>query len=744
MLDTAVMITADADRNRAIRFATTVELERSSAEVRSAVWRATAHGIYEARINDRPVSDAVFSPGWTSYEWRLQVQDDDVTGLLADRVRIEVLLGNGWYRGDLGFAGAHANYGEQIGVIGELVVTFADASVQSIPTSTAWTATASEHLTNSLYQGQTIDARRRGAASEPLPVREVAFDRSTLVPQVGPAVTRHEVIRPRRIWTSPSGRTLVDFGQNLTGWVRLRTSGPAGTPSCSATPRCSRTASSAPGRCVGAGHRPFILCGGTPRSERTAHLPRVPLRRGHRIRRTAAGGDVDRQVLHTDMRRTGGSPAPTRASTGSMRTWLEACGATSSTCPPTAPSATNGSAGPGTCRLRPHRLFQFDCADVLHKWLLDLADEARHSEHGWVPHVVPDVLKYADFPEERRAMAASWAGPTASGATPRCGCPRRCGTPTAISTGSPSTTPAWCCTSTATRAAVTERVWDTGFQFADWLDPDAPPDKPANAKADPGVVATASLYRSLRFAAETASTLGYEDHATRWNGLAERTREAFVDHYVSDEGIVRSDCATVYALAICFGLLDDDRRARAGDRLARLVAERGYVVTTGFAGTPFVTWALSETGHVEDAYRLLLERSCPSWLYPVTMGATTIWERWDSMLPDGTINPGEMTSFNHYALGAVADWIYQVIGGIRPAAPGYGRLLLQPVPGPGLDHARAGLDTPHGHVESGWRRDGDTIVVEVSVPEGVDAEVVLPDGARHRVGGGVHRFTSGG
>ena len=173
-----------------------------------------------------------------------------------------------------------------------------------------------------------------------------------------------------------------------------------------------------------------------------------------------------------------------------------------------------------------------------------------------------------------------------------------------------------------------------------------------------------------------------------------------------------------------------------------MVAANEYRVSTRFAGTPYVTWALTDTGHVEAAYRLLLERSCPSWLYPVTMGATTIWERWDSMLPDGTINPGEMTSFNHYALGAVADWVYKVVAGINPAEPGYARLALRPTPGPGLDHARATLRTRHGLVESGWRRDGDRIVVEVAVPDGIEADVSLPDGRIETVTGGRHTFTA--
>lgn len=198
-------------------------------------------------------------------------------------------------------------------------------------------------------------------------------------------------------------------------------------------------------------------------------------------------------------------------------------------------------------------------------------------------------------------------------------------------------------------------LWDKGFQFGDWLDPQAPPDDPIKAKADNGVVATACYYRTLRQVQAAADILGRLDDASYFSALADRVRGAFQKHYVTDGGRVQSDCATVYALAIAFGLLDDADRQRAGNRLAELARENGYRISTGFARTPFVTGALTSTGHLDDAYRLLLERECPSWLYPVTMGATTVWERWDSMLPDGTINPGEMTSFNHHALGAVAD-----------------------------------------------------------------------------------------
>ncbi len=207
------------------------------------------------------------------------------------------------------------------------------------------------------------------------------------------------------------------------------------------------------------------------------------------------------------------------------------------------------------------------------------------------------------------------------------------------------------------------------------------------------------------------------------------------------DGTIHSDCTTVYALAIAFDVLETpELRDFAGNRLAQLVRKNGYRVSTGFAGTPFITHALTDTGHLEDAYRLLLEEECPSWLYPVTMGATTVWERWDSMLPDGSINPGEMTSFNHYALGAVADWMHKVVGGIRPLEPGYARILIAPQPGAGIDWARTSLATPAGQVRVDWRMVDGRLAVEATVPAGVSADVDLPGRERFTIQGGSHVF----
>jgi alpha-L-rhamnosidase len=283
-------------------------------------------------------------------------------------------------------------------------------------------------------------------------------------------------------------------------------------------------------------------------------------------------------------------------------------------------------------------------------------------------------------------------------------------------------------------------LWDATFQFGDWLDPDAPPDQPWAAKADPGVVATASFYRSVVMTRDAARALAREDLAAELEPLADRLRAAFQAHFVHDGGLVVSDCQTVYALAIVFDLLDDGQRLVAGRRLAELVEDAGHRISTGFAGTPYVLDALTATGHLDAAYRMLLQPELPGWMYQVRMGATTMWERWDSMLPDGSINPGTMTSFNHYAFGSVADWLHRTVAGVSPLEPGYSRVLVAPRPGGGLTSASGSVDTPHGRVSVAWRLDEvGRVVVHVEVPSGVAAVVRPPDGPDQVIFGGEGR-----
>jgi alpha-L-rhamnosidase len=274
-------------------------------------------------------------------------------------------------------------------------------------------------------------------------------------------------------------------------------------------------------------------------------------------------------------------------------------------------------------------------------------------------------------------------------------------------------------------------LWAGGFQFGDWLDPAAPPEDPFRAGADPDVIATAHLARSAEIVSLAAEVAGDPDTAREYGQLAARVRHAFAREYVTPGGRVLGDAATTYALALRWALLPDAaQRANAGERLADLVRAAGFRISTGFVGTPLVTDALTDAGHADLAYRLLLQTGCPSWLYSVTMGATTVWERWDSMLPDGSINPGEMTSFNHYALGAVADWLHRRVAGLAPGAPGYRLIEVRPLPNARLTRARARHLTPYGEASVAWERSGGELRLTVVVPVGASAVVRVP-GADH-------------
>jgi alpha-L-rhamnosidase len=735
VLEHAQMLTTEVNVE-AFTVGTRLRLD-STERVVAATLRATAHGVFEARIDGVSVGEGVLAPGWSSYEWRLPVEHYDVTELVRDGARLEVLVGNGWWRGELGFAKLALNYGETIGFAAELEVTYEGGAVQTIHTGADWEGRTSQVSANSLYNGAHIDATHT-----PNAVVLIAhdFDRVALIAQGKPPIMRHEVLSPQRLWQSTSGGTLVDFGQNLVGWVRLRVRGPRGSI---VTVRHAEVLegdelATRPLRGARATDT-FVLSGGDDVFEPTltfhgfryAELTGLP----RELDRTA----IEAVVVHSRMRRTGHFECSDRR----VNRLVE--------------NSVWGQKGnfldlPTDCPQRDERLgwtgdisvyastacYQFDCNDILHNWLLDLRAETQHA--GYVPFVIPNVLKLAS--KEALGMHAALFGPTAIWGDAAAWVPEALWWAFGDRDRLAEHYPGLVLHLESVLPRLAEAgVWDAGFQFGDWLDPTAPPDRPFEAKADRAVIATACLYRSADFAATAAEVLGFAADRDRWTALAKRTRDAFRKHYLSDDGRIRSDAQSVYALAIHFGLLDPDEQALAGSHLAEMVARGDHRVATGFAGTPYVTWALSATGHTETAYRLLLQDQLPSWLYSVDMGATTIWERWDSLLPDGSVNEGEMTSFNHYAPGAVVDWLYKCVAGIRPAAPGYARIHLEPLPGPGLDWARGSLETPYGTVESGWRRtDEGTIVVHCVVPAAAGADLRLPDGSLRTLTAGAHEF----
>jgi alpha-L-rhamnosidase len=244
--------------------------------------------------------------------------------------------------------------------------------------------------------------------------------------------------------------------------------------------------------------------------------------------------------------------------------------------------------------------------------------------------------------------------------------------------------------------------------------------------------------------ASTAAVLGRGADVERYRALHAKVRATFRHWWVSEAGLLVNETPTAYSLAICFGILDADQELRAGWRLAQLVADAGYRINTGFAGTPWVLHALSRTGQLATAYRLLLQTECPSFLYPVTMGATTIWERWDAVRRDGTLNSTGMTSLNPYALGAVMDWLHRVVGGLDRLAPAYKEMRIAPQPGGGLAYATTTRRTQYGEARVHWQRAERQMELEVVIPQGTTAEVVLPlhpAGLVEHIRPGEHRWS---
>lgn len=739
---TARLVAPDADHAGAPLLRGEVVLATGHGDVTGARLLATAHGVFEAWVAGRRADDDVLSPGWSAYEWRLRYREYDVTehvrAAAGGPVVLGMALGNGWWRGRLGFLGNRAVYGAELAGLAQLEVTFADGYVQVGGSGAHWRAGPSATTANDLYAGQAIDARlvddawlRPGAdvsdAAGWTAVHVVERDPATLVPYLGPPVHRQETVAPQRVWTAPSGRTLVDFGVNLVGWVRLRARGPAGT---TVTVRHAEVLedgelATRPLRTAEATDR-FVLSGRTDADDvfeptLTFHGFRYCDVDGYPGELTADA--LEAVVVHSDLDRTGtfacSDPLLNRLHENVVRSLRGNVLDLPTDCPQR--DERLGWTG-DIAVFAPTAAYLFDVSGFLGDWLADL-DAEQAARDGLVPHVVPDNLKYDRMPDHfpRAESTAIWGDAAVW-------VPwvlwQAYGDLQALRRQYPA------------MVAHTRRVesllspsglWDSGFQFGDWLDPTAPPDEPWNAKADRGVVATACFVRTLGMVAQAAALLGHEDDAAASAALRARTRAAFLEHYVGPDGTVRSDCQTVYALAIVFDLLDGDLREAAGTRLAQLVAEAGHRVATGFAGTPYVLDALTATGHLDAAYRMLTETGCPSWLYPVTTGATTIWERWDSMLPDGTVNPGEMTSFNHYALGAVADWMHRTIGGIAPLGPGYRRVLVAPRPGGGITWAQASLRTPHGAVRVAWSlADDGTLDLDVEAPDEVEVVVERP------------------
>lgn len=740
---TARFITPDWDEDTSQ--AQPTPMLRQDFEVTGVLTRArlyiSALGVFEAYLNGERVGDHVLAPGWTSYPNRLRYETFDVTSLLRQGPNaLGALLGDGWYRGRLGFHGGKRNlYGDRLALLAQFELDYADGSTIRVVTDSNWRAATGPIVASDLYDGETYDARleRLGwtqtgfDAHDWSEVRPLEYDLTTLFAPLGPPVRRTETLRPISITTSPSGKTLLDFGQNLVGRLRFTVQG---EPGQKVTLRHAEVLENGE-----LGTRPlrgakatdhYTLRGGKPETWE-------PFFTFHGFRYAEVTGwpgevskdDVEAVVLHTDLERRGffecSNPRLNQLHENvvwSMRgNFLDL--------PTDCPQRDERLGWTGDIQVfAPTAAFLYDVSGFLGSWLADLA--AEQDEAGVVPVIVPNVV------DEGHTPAAAWGD--AASIVPWVLYERY--EDVGILEAQFESMKAW--VECLRKLAGPNLLWEGGFQYGDWLDPDAPPDNASKAKTHPDIIATAYFARSAELVGRAAGVLGRQEDEVYYSTLAGEIRQAFCREYVTPSGRLMSDAPTAYALALGFELLEDEApRRHAGERLAELVRASGFHISTGFVGTPLICDALLSAGAHEEAFALLTEEGCPSWLYPVTQGATTIWERWDSMLPDGSINPGEMTSFNHYALGAVADFLQRRVAGLAPAAPGFRRLEIRPHIGGGLSYASARHRTPYGVAEAGWKLGEGELKLNVLIPPNTTARVVLPGtGEVHEVGSGRYRW----
>ncbi|MEN2739952.1 family 78 glycoside hydrolase catalytic domain [Microbacterium sp. X-17] len=723
-----------------------VDLGVDVTKVQRARIYSTAHGVYELELNGRSVSDDLLSPGWTSYSHRLRYQTHDVTDILqSGRNAIGVWLADGWYRGRIGFDGGLWDvYGNDVAVLLQLELTLEDGSVVDVPLTDGWRSHASPVTAAALYEGESYDSRLL-----PEGFSAPGFDDSTwqtptlldlsdfsakLEAPTGPPVRVTEVLKPINVEAIAGSRIRLDFGQNIAGKLRIRVNGPAGH---------TVTLHHAEVLEDGAlGVRPlrsavsidrYTLSGNgveewTPRFTvhgfRFAEIENWP--------GAIETLDVEALVVHTDMQRTGwfesSHPGLNRLHENvvwSMRDNFVDL-------PTDCPQRDERLGWTGDIQVfAPTALRLFGAHGTLKGWLRDVAYE--QGDQGHVPNFVPWIE--CGFPNHPTAAWGDAAVIVPWEMYQHDGDLR-------VLRDQYDSMRGW--VDLVDRLSGHTGLWNTGFQLGDWLDPAAPPDNPGESHTDKSLVATAYHVRTSQILAATAELLGKTVDAARYRSIADRAVVAFQAEFISPHGRVVSDTVTSIALAIAFDLFANEDQLRvAGRRLGQLVEASDFRISTGFVGTPIICDALVRVGELDAAYHLLLQEELPSWLYPVSMGATTIWERWDSMLPDGTINPGDMTSFNHYALGAVAGFLHRVVAGLDSAEPGWRTLRIEPRPGGGLTHASASHLTPLGPASSSWNRVGRHFTANVLVPPGATATVVLPEGGgTFTVGAGSHTFQS--
>jgi alpha-L-rhamnosidase len=710
-----------------------------SKKVVSARAYVTSHGLYELHLNGKKVGNQVLTPGWTSYGKRLQYQVYDVTSLLENGANaIGAVLGDGWFRGTLAWGNNWAIYGKRLGLLLELKITYADGTESTILTDDTWKGFADGAIRmNDLYNGETYDATKKLTGwnlknyndSGWQKVRIGNYSYGNLIASEGYPVRKIQEIKPVRIFRSPKGSLIADMGQNMVGWVRLKVAGPKGTI---ITLRHAEvldkygefyTENLRSAKC----QITYTLAGTGPET----YEPRFTFMGFRYVEVSGYPGEltVDNLtgvVVHSDMPSTG-----SYESSNELIDQLQH-------------NIRWGQQGnfvdvPTDCPQRDERLgwtgdaqafsrtaaFNYDVSAFFTKWLKDLAADQKPG--GEVPDVIPDVLNRQD---------AKTASPSAGWGDVSVIVPWTMFTVyndmKLLETQYPSMK-AW--VEYIRKKAGDSYIWKGGSKYGDWLFYHPP----VNNHSEPDgftehdFIATAFYAYSTSLLAKAAAALGNTSDEKEYTDLFNKIKKVFINEYVTSAGRVGTNSQTSYVLALKFNLLPENLRPLAAEFLVSNIKSRRNHLSTGFLGTPFICHVLASSGYTEVAYDLLLQETYPSWLYPVKMGATTIWERWDGQKTDSTFQDPGMNSFNHYAYGAIGDWMYRVSAGIETLSPGYKHLLIQPHPTAKMRFSRASFESPYGKVESGWEKTEGKTIVNVKIPANTTAVINLPSASAAKV-----------
>ena len=698
----------------------------ANKKVVSATAYITAHGLYEAEINGQQVGDAYLTPGWTSYKNRLQYQVYDVKTLLKNGANaIGVTLGNGWYRGIIGFGNNINVYGKDIALLFQMNITYSDGSTDTVISNDSWKSSAGAIRYDEIYNGETIDVRKEKKGWT-LPGYDDAkwsgvtiadYSKDVLLATYNEPVKKHETFKPVRIFKTPKGEQVIDFGQNLVGWVVVKVKGNAGdTITISHAEVLDKEGNFYTTNLREAKAQDnYILKGG----EEETFEPHFTWH-GFRFIKVEGYPDVLKPenftavALYSDMALTG-----TFTSSNPLINQLQH-------------NIQWGQKGnfldvPTDCPQRDERLgwtgdaqvfsrtatFNMNVNNFFAKWLKDVAADQTN---GNVPFVVPNVLG------EGAGGSAGWAD---------------------VATIIPwnlylaygdkrvledqyNSMKAW--VEYMHRKSKND-LWNTGFHFGDWLFYRPEDDNDGRAAVtDKYLIAQCFYAHSTQLVINAAKALGKEDDVVTYTALLQKIKDAFLKEYMTPNGRLVSGTQTAYVLALNFDMLPESLRTQAAARLADNVKSYNNHLTTGFLGTPYLCHVLTRFGYDSIAYKLLLQETYPSWLYPVKMGATTIWERWDGIKPDSTFETPGMNSFNHYSYGAIGDWMYRSMAGIDTYedGPGYKHIKIKPHIGGNFTNASASLKTYYGKLSSGWKVENDKIIMDVEIPANTIATVYVP------------------